>query len=145
VTSAPYSYAQSLVPLIITRLQPIADMGLIVAGMAEEIGQVGYDLSPDSVLIIPVAFSPMPGLGNAVRGHVTLTCTFNLRIGVRRQSTLYQVSDMVFQRLGGWEVTNGMVMNYNGSEFVLGADNDPRWITNMQWGVTYQAAPLRPS
>lgn len=144
MTASPYAYAQSLVPLIIARLGPVADLGIRVAGLPDELAQTGYALG-DMVLVVPVSFSPIQGQGNVVRGAVTMTCTFNLRVQVKQQSRLYEVADLVFQLLSGWEIVGGMVMTYNGSELVPGSQNDPAWISDIQWGVTYQAKPSRAS
>lgn len=140
MTATPYAYAQSLVPLLVERLAPVTALGVRVAGLPDELAQTGYALG-DMVLIIPVSFSPIQGQGNAVRGSATLTCTFNARIQVRQQSRLYEVADLVFQLLAGWEIVGGMVLTYNGSELVPGAQNDPAWISDMQWAVTYQVKP----
>ena len=142
-THNPYTFVDGLIPSLVARLQPsMATLGVRVIHVANRRAEAGYDAG-DKLTIVPMAFSPIVGKGSTTSGLVTLTATLNFRAQTLQQNTLWAVGDALFNALGGWEASPGLIFQYGGSEWVNPPDNDPNWYSDFRYALVYQARPKR--
>lgn len=140
----PFVFAESLTPLIVTRLAPILSLSVAVQGLPEVRQDVGFKAN-DAVTLVWAAWSPIEGQGNRVSGLTTQVLTLNCRISVRSLGIRDQVADLIFQRLGGWEVSPGTFLQWGGAEIVPPAENDPDYRMDLRFALLIQSRPPRVS
>ena len=104
--NTPFTLTTTLIPTLVTRLAPITSLGVAVQGLPDSRRESGF-IANDAVTLAWIAWSPVQGAGNSVSGAVTQTVTLNCRISVRRLSLRDQVADLLYQRLAGWQVSQG--------------------------------------
>jgi hypothetical protein len=140
----PFATLEAQIPTLITRLAPIAALGVAVQGLPNTRQDIGYKAN-DAVTLTWVAWSPFQGAGNAVSGLSTMGCTLNCRISTRSLSTRGEVADMLFQRLAGWELPTlpGHVLQFGGGELIPPLENEPDYRMDVRFAIVLQAKPPR--
>ncbi len=138
--NTPFSLTTTLIPVLVARLSPIAALGVAVQGLPDSRRESGF-VANDAVTLAWIAWSTVQGAGNSVSGAVTQTITLNCRISVRRLSLRDQVADLLYQRLAGWQVSQGTFLQYGGSEIIPPADNDPDYRQDVRFAMVVQNRP----
>ena len=136
----PFSLTTTLIPVLVARLSSIAALGVAVQGLPDSRRESGF-VANDAVTLAWIAWSPVQGAGNSVSGAVTQTITLNCRISVRKLSLRDQVADLLYQRLAGWQVSQGTFLQYGGSEIIPPADNDPDYRQDVRFAMVVQNRP----
>jgi hypothetical protein len=142
MNSSPFALTDSLIPVIVARLAPIADLGMTVQGLPDNRKEAGF-VANDAVTLAWAAWAPLQGQGNSVSGLSTHADTLNCRITAARRTLRNQAADLLFQRLTGWEVMPGNVLQWGGAEIIPPGDNDASYRLDVRFALVMQSRPPR--
>jgi hypothetical protein len=139
---SPFATTRSLIPIIVARLEAISALGVTVQGLPKKRKSAGF-VSSNSVTLAWAAWSPLQGQGNSVSGLSTHVDTLNCRVTIEDLDIHDQVGDLLFQRLTGWEVMPGHVLQWGGAEIIPPADNDASYRLDVRFALVMQSRPPR--